>query len=191
VLVKTDDTALRLKPFERLERTRAEQADAIRQKIQKDEASIPKDGLMDVTSGLDRLGKPMFTQQFVKTLKKLNPKLHYEVSIKDPSIGGIYFIRPRPLDDSGELRQFICRCEVNIMPEYQIFKPKTVEHPDPTIYRHYQTTNTVDSMVWGYRTVLARLIRGGFLTQSQVDKAFGLPTKDSEKWQRSVGNTLQ
>jgi len=190
VLVRTEETAARLRPSEIREKTREAEAAAIREKNQKDEATIPVDGDMDVTQELARLGKPMLRTTFVQRLKKLNAHLHYETSIRDSSIGGIYYVHPKPYTDNGERRQFICRCETTFMPEFHIYKPRYEERPDPDIKGHMTKVPTVDEMVWGWRTVLARLIRGRFLTQAAVDKEFGLPSKDSSRWQMLTGQTL-
>jgi hypothetical protein len=190
LLVKTDSTIARLRPTAVREKTRQVQAEAIRGQIANKEATIPTDGAMDVTKELDRAGQPLSRVAFVKQLKRLNANLHYEASNKDPTIGGIYFLRPVP-DPDGERRIFICRCEVTMMPEYHVFKPQTTEMPDPTIMGHMRKVQTVDTMIWGWRTVLARVIRGGYVTQTAVDRAFGLPTKDSSRWQTMTGNTLQ
>lgn len=191
MLIKTDESAARLKPEEVRRNTRDTQAAAIREQNQRDRASIPKDGVMDVTKDLDRVGAPMFTAEFIKKLKTVNANFHYETSLKDPSIGGIYLMHPRPLREDGERRQFICRCETVLMPEYQIFKARFENRPDPTEVGNVSEVPIVDDMVWGWRTVLARLIRHGFLTQAQSDKTFGLSTKDSERWQLFTGQTVQ
>jgi len=190
LLIKTDESAARLKPVEVRERTRETQAAAIRQKNQSDEASIPKDGLMDVTRDLDRIGAPMFTTDFVKRLKKINSNFHYERSLKDPNMGGIYILHSTPIRPDGERREFVSRCEPTLMPEYQIFRPRTEERPDPTIIGHTRKVQTVDDMIWGWRTVLAKLLRSRKITLSQIERVFGLPTKDSQRWQVFTGQTL-
>jgi hypothetical protein len=188
MLVRTDETISKLLPFEVVERTRATESAAIRQHEASDEASLPKNALVcdNPRAELQHLGSAMTHTTFMNRVRRINDRIHFEVSLKDNRIWGVYLTFPYPIRADGECRQFISRMEPGIMPEFQMFKGTYVNRPDPDIKGHSRRVPTVDDIIVGWRTILARLHKARALTEPQITRAFGVPSTDSERWQYAL-----
>lgn len=186
MLVQTDDTRARLAPVESRKRTQQTEADSIRQANQADVASVGGLVAKDLERAARQIGRALHVTDVERRLRTIVPNIHFEVARMDPDLLGVYLLRPKGWDPTrpDETRDFVGRMHRGPwVPEFQVYKPKTLSRPDPTIKGHEQDVQTIDDMLWGWRTVLARLIRRGVITPGAAERAFGLPTLDQPEWQ--------
>ena len=186
MLVKTDETANRLRPLEVRERTRHEQREAIEEANRADENSVGFLVARDLDSAAVQIGRALHITDVQKRLKCICPNIHFEVARMDPDLMGVYLIRRKGWNptDPDETREFIGRLHRGPwVPEFQVYKSKLIDRPDPTVKGHTRQIPTLDDMLWGWRTTLARLIQKGVITTVDADWAFAHPTIDMPSWQ--------
>ena len=131
-------------------------------------AAVSPDGGRDFTDPEQQTGLPLHSDIIMRRLMKLNPNLWFEVSHASQKQYGIYLLNPAT--EGG--RQFICGMPRGMVREF------TTGSTDAETGELLGAT-----VVPGWRTVLARLIRGRYISQPKAVALFGPPTKDSEKWQ--------
>lgn len=119
------------------------------------------------------LGKPLHHMELMRRLQKCNPKLYFELS-KTTGRFGIY------LKDGASRGTFECP-GVRYL-SMTIARGMCTEFTPPVI----REDKTLASVEHGYRSVLSRLIRQGYITEPQAFKYFGPPSRDSERWQLSI-----
>jgi hypothetical protein len=122
------------------------------------------DGERPTTIAEAQLGRPMTSAEIIKRLKKLNGNLLFERSNADPSMMGIYY--PDSSVTGG--RRFLLGFEFGYSPEF------TINGKDAT--GRYKETR-------GWRQVVARLARIGYITLASAEVAFDIPAgPQSKNW---------
>lgn len=155
-------------------RTRDTDRRNLREQYERDSATTSPDGGHAVTSLEQQLGRPMTSQQVIQRLEKLNPYLHFEVSISDPTKMGIYRLSP-------EGKRFICGMERGFMPEFSVRHGEDIEMPSPDLDGTKKTVRRITRETRGWRTVLARLVRAGLLRVPDIERTFAF-SRDSKNW---------
>lgn len=119
------------------------------------------------------LGKPIHHMELMRRLQKCNPKLYFELS-RTTGRFGIYLKDGtcRGTPDCPGVRYLSMTIARGINPEFS-----------PRVIREDKTLASVEQ---GYRSVLARLIRQGYITEAQAFKHFGPPRRDSKRWQLAI-----
>lgn len=128
-----------------------------------DAANQPRDAARPMNNWDAQVGIPLRSHQIIKRLRKLNPSLWFELSRADHNKTGIYI--PNPVDGS---LQYIVGMETEVNPEFTV----TINDDNGNFQR----------MIPGWRRVLMRLIRAGFISESGANALFGPPNRDSERW---------
>lgn len=153
----------------------------LKDEIGRNENTVTSDGGINVCSSVEQMGRPMFATQITSRLRRCNSNLSFETSKADPSKVGIYLIENR---DGKVEKRFICGMESGISPEFSIRHHKDTRVPDPDVPGHWQTVRTFDRETRGWRTILARLLRSGIITQPQIDQFFNPAVgRSSRNWQ--------
>lgn len=96
--------------------------------------------------------------------KCANVPLWFEVSNADSTKMGIYHLDP--MAEGG--RRFICGFERGQSPEFSV--------------RKTSEDGNFQKEIRGWRTVLSKLIRKGFVSKARCDAMFGPPTRESLNW---------
>lgn len=143
--------------------------------LERDRDTLVPDGRVDVTNFAAQLGTPLTSQQVVERLRRCNPKLHFEVSHSDPTKMGVYILT------SHEEKKFICGMEFGYMPEFSVRHTTIRRSPDPDNPGNWLEREVFERETRGWRTVLARLIRGRFITPTQAYSHFPLG-RSSKNW---------
>ena len=123
-------------------------------------------------NGRDRTvaqGRFIGGDEFIRKLRILAPGLVCERSINAPERFGIYKINHSA--DRG-MEYLGVSGEYDPMPEFDVIGFRDEEKLQPYILRR------------GWRTILARLIRLKAVGSGRVERVFGLPSVDSERWHR-------
>lgn len=173
----------------------ADQASA-EQKAQ--DAAEPLDGYRDMTNLAERWGRALQVNAFIDILKRLQPKLIFELSKNYPDKIGIYVpvanrdpISRRVHVDKRHVCGMISGLEfggigVGYMPEFSVIvnTPEFVPTPEGTVTEKKKFAREIR----GWRTVLAALIMDGLLAEAQVERTFRISGgMDSANWQRKMG----
>lgn len=160
--------------------------------IQSNTVTVEDDEGRDTSSVLAQMGRPMTCQAVMAKLKKCNALLRFEQSISDKSKMGVYIV-----DDSGTYKindqkvKFLFGMEFGILPEFSVIHKKTMRVPKaellgstkPTREVEWDRISTFADETRGWRTVLARLLHQGFISQLDVERHFGwTPSHDSKRW---------
>lgn len=98
----------------------------------------------------------------IRRLLQLNPRFHFEVARADSTKMGVYYF------DAFGVKRFIAGFERENNPEFET--------------RLRRPNGEIDKTIRGYRTVLSRLIRRGFITEARCNALFGPPSRDSKNW---------
>jgi hypothetical protein len=172
-----------------IEKTRATQTQQLKDEIIKRQEFAAKDGDADVTSKENQEGRPYFRSQFVKKVRKLNPKLFYERSKRHPSQGGLYLndqrIDPLTLRKVG--KRMVCSFLHDKISEFDLRIMIDKRIPDPTIPLHWQNVPDLDQHVPGWRSCLLRLVMGELINLDAAVKEFKITQgRSSDRWQQSV-----
>lgn len=121
-----------------------------------------------MTNPEQQMGIPLHSDVVMRRLIKLNPNLWFEVSHANDKQYGVYLL------DSGTPggRRFICGMPRGLCREF-------------VTGRTDEATGELmgATVVPGWRNVLARLIRGGYVEEPKVAALFGPPSRDSFRWQ--------
>lgn len=117
-------------------------------------------------------------------LKSLNPNLIFERSVARPQFIGIYIQSSNP-DHQPEGKAFTgVTFSHGVNPEFAVVKKsEDFVSPDGTLHPG-QCTGIVHP---GWRTVLSRLIRYGFINKARAEVLFGA-CGTSEFWARQLGH---
>ncbi|KKK82143.1 hypothetical protein LCGC14_2806320, partial [marine sediment metagenome] len=135
-------------------------------------------------------GHPLTVEEFNEKIKKVNHQLRVERQPLNKTKGMFYWIR-NDLVKGGTVKQQICPCEGNRMPEYSIMSTQIEELPnmkpilgkdDEAIIR---TEVLYDELERGWRTLLIRAIIAGAATLEKVEQVFG--SSPRARWQTQVG----
>lgn len=186
MLVRTETTEARVRPNAIRERTRFDEGRALAEAARADEASVGEIVAHDLDAAAAQIGHALHIRDVQRRLQGICRNIHFEVARADPELMGVYLIREQGWNstDPGETRMFIGRIHRGPwVPEFQVYKSKFIDRPDPQIRGHTQRVRSVDDMLWGWRTMLARLIRLGAISPTAAEKAFDMPSRSSENWQ--------
>lgn len=162
------DTTVRTRHIDRLN---------LQQQYERDFITTAPDGDRTVTSLEAQLGKPMTSQQVIERLKRINSRLHFEISLADPTKMGIYLVGPS--------KQFICGMERGFMPEFSVRHSEEIEMPSPDLDGTKKKVKRITRETRGWRTVLLRLMKARIITISDVYAHFAL-SRDSKNWKEQV-----
>jgi hypothetical protein len=133
-----------------------------------EEASTADDGDRTTKDWDAQVGIPLVGPRIIGRLKKLNRNLWFEVSAADPAKTGVYILKS---DGKGGMeKQFICGMETELSPEFSV--------------RVVDDAGKFKGEIRGWRTMLMRLIKGGFVQQEAAFRLFGPPNRDSANWAR-------
>lgn len=199
---KGNDRTEQRKTFDRIDtvtKTRVIQdADQASAEQKASDAAEPFDGYRDMTNLAERWGRALQVNAFIDILKRLNPKLTFELSKNYPDKFGIYVPSARVVRQSRRTfveKKFICGMisglefggiGVGYMPEFSVI----VNTPDyvPTEEGTLAEKKKFKREIRGWRTVLAALIMDGYLEPAQVERVFKISAgQDSANWQRKMG----
>jgi hypothetical protein len=115
-----------------------------------------------------QVGIPLIGARIIGRLKKLNPNLWFEVSNADKNKTGVYILKND--GKGGQEKQFICGMETELSPEFSV--------------RVVDEQGKLKGEIRGWRTMLMRLIKAGFIQQEAAFRLFGPPNRDSANWAR-------
>jgi hypothetical protein len=171
------------------EKTRAVQTQQIKDEIKKRQGFAAKDGDADVTSKANQEGRFMLRQAFVKKVRKLNPNLFYERSIRHPDQGGLYLndnqIDPLTLQRVG--KRMVCSFPHHKISEFDVRQMIDKRIPDPDVPLHWQNVPDLDQHIPGWRSCLYRLFQSGLIEFQASVKEFDLTQgRSSQNWQKAV-----
>ena len=182
-----------IKEGERIEQTRAETTDRLKDDIQRNDALLRPDGDADVRNQEVQAGRRLHRHEIMRRLVKLNPQLRYHQSKNYPDIGGVYFAGYRHGFDNYGIESgspefgewFICGMPHEIVNEFSV--PLTVKdrilHPDC----YWVNLDRVDGQMRGWRSILLRLLQMGLVSPAGIDKEFEITQgRSSQKWQQAV-----
>ena len=185
---------------ERRERALEQQRRNLIDDIQSNTITVESDAGRDVTSIEAQMGRPMTAEAIMSKLKRICPRLYFEVAKADPSKIGVYLQVPEGrvyVNPQGEVMNLIhlCGMESGISPEFSIIhkgkkripNPELIGNKEPTREVKWLEVDTVVGETRGWRTVLLRLMNHRLITEADVALHFGwTPTHQSEKWQKQV-----
>lgn len=175
---------------ERIEQQRSEGKQRIKDHIRKKEVTVASDGEADITRADVQAGRRILASEVRTKLKRMNPNLQFEVSVNFPEITGIYFVTNAvdPMTLKRPWKRHVCGMPTaGMVNEFSTIVPKLVRVPDPDVALHWQTVSEMKMEVRGWRTVLARLIQEGILTEPEANREFGIAAgRSSAKWQAVI-----
>jgi hypothetical protein len=172
-----------------IEQTRAMQQSQLRDEIRRESALLEADGTAPVTNPEAQAGRVLSRQEVVRRLRRLNPALSYETSVRYPEQGGIYITENRmdPVTGKSPWKRFVCGLPSGTVREFalRLTVPKVI--PDPTIALHWRQIQAVDQQVPGWRSVLLKLIMEDLITPSGAEKEFQITRgRSSRNWQAAM-----
>ena len=187
MLIKTDANQEPIKQWDQVITTRHTHEEAEKLHVQQEQAPLTPDGAgMRLDQTEQRMGRPLSSGQFKKRLLKCNQNFHFEVSKADSTKIGIYLVtevRGIPGIRDYKDRLFICGMENGISPEFSIIEAEVKGIPDPEAPDGMKWINTMKCERRGWRSVLAALLRGRFITLPQIDKYFEADKgRESQRW---------
>lgn len=174
---------------ERIEKTRATHKQQLADEIHREEALSRPDGIYAVTDPEAQAARVLSRSEIMRRLRRLNPALEYETSLRYPEQGGIYVTENRasPLTGKSPWRRFVCGIPSQMVREFalRLTVPKVI--PDPTIALHWRRIQAIDQQVPGWRSILLKLLMEGFITPAGIEKEFHLlQGRSSRKWKEAV-----
>lgn len=173
-----------------IEETRAKDRARLEEEIRREATLLAPDGDMDVTDPDQQAGRSFHRSVIIRRLKKLNPGLVYERSLRKPTQGGIYFDGYRGDRLTGQLEYghwFICGIPHETVREFDLRIVVSDGVPDPTISLHTQRILKLDSRERGWRSVLLELVKSGLIELDKAVQAFSINDgRSSEKWMEAT-----
>lgn len=157
------------------------------QEVLKNDALLAPDGSHDVTSREAQKGRMLTRSVLVHRIKKLNPNVWYEQSIRFPAQGGLY------VDDlrAPYGKRMVCSFPHDVVNEFalRITVPEVI--PSIGSQAQWMAIRKVDQQEPGWRSVLLKLIKEGLITPSGAEKEFKISQgRSSQKWQEAgIGTT--
>lgn len=144
------------------------QRECAREYAQNEANALADDNGADTTSWEQMVGLPLIGARIITRLRRLNSNLWFEASNSDHTKTGVYILK----NDfkGGQTKEFICGMETELNPEFSV--------------RVTDEAGKAKGIISGWRRVLMRLIRGGFITEPGAFALFGPPSRDSENWAR-------
>jgi len=170
---------------------------ALTDDIRSAEISVSGDNGVNTSEWEARVGRAMSSDTVIAKLRQCNPKLYFERSRGFPNLYGIY-IMDQPegrvyVNPEGQVLRLthICGMEAGIMPEFTVVHRTEKKVANPELFGNkvpireidWKTVDTYSDQTRGWRTILVRLLHGGFITRADVEKHFGwIPSMASQKW---------
>lgn len=144
---------------------------------------LAPDGDIDTTSPEAQRGRSISRSSFVHRVRKLNPNLWYEQSVRYPQQGGIYIQDP----SSPYGKRMVCGMPHEHLNEFSL--RITVPEVIPAIgtQAQWETIQRVDQQEPGWRAILLTLLKEGLLSPSGIDREFNIiGGRSSQKWQQAI-----
>lgn len=119
------------------------------------------------------MGKSLHHMELMRRLRMCNRSLYFELSTATKRFG-LYYPDPeaKGTSQAPHVRYLGMTIAQGMNPE---FTPKFTNE-----------RGELKSVETGYRSVLARLLRQGFITEPQIMKYFGVPSRTSQRWQSAT-----
>lgn len=176
--------------IDRTRNTRAVTDRLVAEQEVRDRQALVIDAKDDATNLIARLGRPLHANTFISKVRKLNPALIFERSLRYPRLTGIYLEIPiTELEKAlgSESKRHICGMESEWMPEFSQSHYKTDSVPDMANPGNMIQKKVFIGETRGWRTVLMRLIRERLISPAKANKAFNIPVgQQSYNWQQLV-----
>src|SRR5215469_4318351 len=136
---------------ERRERALEQQRRNLIDDIQSNTITVEADAGRDVTSIEAQMGRPMTAEAIMSKLKRICPRLYFEVSKADPSKIGVYLQVPEGrvyVNPQGEVMNLIhlCGMESGISPEFSIIHKGKKRIPNPELIGNKEPTREVKGL---------------------------------------------
>lgn len=154
--------------------------------LERKTVTVAKDGDL-VTTNLERqLGTPISSEEFMRRLGRMNPKLIFEPTLDNPLRIGIY-IAERRINEAGdevEDKMYVSAFDRGYLPERSVrhVKKSLQSDPDPRNKGGWIEVEEFQRETRGWRTVLVRLLRAKLIRMPEIDREFP-PNWNSRNWQ--------
>lgn len=157
----------------------------------RDHATYAPDGVADRLNPLQQMGRPLEPSLLMAKLHLCNPNFIFEPAIAHPGYTGIYIEQDGyniKTMVSGRYKRYICSFDHTApLPEFSIMGARTEDRPNADgsittgkIKHAYEKTR-------GWRTVVAKLVAAGYITEPDVIKHFAPQLgRSSELWQKKI-----
>lgn len=171
-----------------VERTRHVSRRALADQIERDAVTVISDNKVDVTDANAQMGVKMHRTTLVDKVRRVCSKLFYETSNNYPEQGGFYTMGPDPINPmrSEPVKRFLIGCGSGWMPEFSIRHAETKRVPDPDNPAAWKTIQTFSHETRGWRTVVAALLRHGYLKVSDIEHEFPRLYRESQRWHEAT-----
>jgi hypothetical protein len=184
-LVLDSSDIIRHKKQSVFERTRDLSDAAVKRDWDSNFVTHAPDGDRPTTEFDAQIGRPLFRNQIEQRLKLCNPDLFIEQSIADPKKAGVYTVTG-VADELGVVRRqkkFIVGMESAISPEFSVRHVEYEEIPNPSNPAEMTKRPKFTGETRGWRTILAALIRGKYVTRGSAEKHFEINKgQQSRNW---------
>lgn len=158
-------------------------ARALAQDIESNQVTISPDNGVDVSNAMAQMGHPLTSDSVIAKLKLCNSHLRFERSRNFPELMGIYQLDQHGRHTiNGEKVTHIMGMEAKTMPEFTVIHKTKKDIPNPDNSGQWKEVETYAGQTRGWRTVLVRLLHAGLINRGDVEKHFGLPSRDSANW---------
>lgn len=162
---------------------------ALAQEIAAATVSVNIEDGYDCATLAQRIGKPLATVEVIRRLKAINPNFIAERSINFPDLTGLY------IEVDGQKKFLFTMASGDVMPEKEVAHVRIKLVPNPQVVAagggakvdrdmvHWIEVPEVYDLTRGWRTVLIRLLRGGFVSRGDIALHFEwTPSADSPNW---------
>ena len=152
------------------------------QEVLRNDALLAPDGNIDVTNREAQKGRVLSRATLVHRIKRLNPNLWYEQSIRFPKQGGLYITDATvPYG-----KRMVCSFPHDHVNEFSL----RITIPDvvPAIgsQAQWMAIRRVDQQEPGWRAVLLKLIMDKLITPAGAEREFKISQgRSSQKWQQT------
>lgn len=152
----------------------------------------------DCASLAQRIGRPLATAEVARRLKLINPRFVAERSVNFPDMTGLYMETFKHTEAGTWVtqKQFLfTMASGDVMPEMEVAHVRMKRVPNPEFIEatggakvdrdliHWIEVPEVYDLTRGWRTVLIRLLRAGFVNRGDVELHFQwTPSQDSPNW---------
>jgi hypothetical protein len=196
MLNKDEATQQRWREAETAEAATEKRQRQLAEELEKHQITVEPDAGYDISNMLAQIGTPMSAQTVMEKLEKCNSRLYFEISPWDKSKIGIYLLDPTGVvhvNPRGQVLtlKHICGMESGIMPEFTVIHKTKAKVANAELFGKKEATRDVPwkqvetylDQTRGWRTVLVRLLHGGFINRADVEKHFGwTPSRNSQRW---------
>lgn len=190
----------RIDEASRVERTRHIMGLHEQEQQARDLATYAPDAGADRLNPQAQLGRPININQFISRLRRLNPSLIFEPSVRDPSLQCIcvmadgFNIRTGA---RGPYKRMVCAMPQStpanggMMPEFSVMGARMEYRPQPGGEAPKHQISYAYERERGWRTVLARLYVARLITEAQIVKHFKPHAgRSSRLWQQQINSPI-